>query len=109
MVKKATSLMLLLSCLLLAVLGCSHSQEPKILGKWVCKMTDDRIELLKDHTCTVDSMGLHYPGKWTLSGSSIKVEAGQIVLNGSFDGNNIEVVEAIMHSKYTFEKVVKPK
>ncbi len=107
--KRATLLMLLLFCLLTAVLGCAHSQESRIIGKWECKVTGDRIELLKDHTCTVDSMGFHYPGKWTLSKSDIKVEAGQIVLNGSFDGKNIAVVDALMHNKYTFEKVVKIK
>lgn len=52
-------------------------------------------------------MGFHYPGAWTLSQSASKIEAGQIVLNGGFDGKNIEAEEAIMHNKYTFEKAVK--
>jgi hypothetical protein len=109
MAKRATSLMLLFFCLLIVALGCTHSQEPKIIGKWECKATGDRMELLEDHTCKVDSMGFHYPGKWALSKSDVKVEAGQIVLKGSFDGNDITVEEAIMHGKYTFERIVETK
>jgi len=51
-------------------------------------------------------MGFQYSGKWTLSKSEIKIEAGQIVLKGSFDGTNISVEDAIMHNKYLFKKVV---
>jgi hypothetical protein len=54
-------------------------------------------------------MGFQYSGKWTLSKSDMKVEAGQIVLRGSFDGKKITVEDAIMHNKYVFEKVVETK
>jgi len=107
MAKKTIPLMLLFC--LLAALACAHSQGSKIVGKWACKATGDRIELLEDRTCTVDSMGFQYPGKWTLSQSDIKVVAGQIVLKGSFDGKNIIVEDAIMHNKYTFDKVLETK
>jgi len=103
-VKKAALLILLLFYVLI-VPGCGSSQETKIMGKWVCKSSDDRMELSEDHTCTVSSMGIQYPGRWTVSKSDIKVEAGQIVLKGSFDGKNIIAEDAVMHSKYTFEKV----
>jgi hypothetical protein len=102
-VKRAASLMLLFY--ILTVLGCASSQEPTIVGKWECKASGDKMELSKDHSCTVDSMGFHYPGKWTASKSEVKIEAGQIVLKGSFDGKDITVEEAIMHNKYTFEKI----
>ena len=107
MVKRTTLLMLLLFCLLIVVPGFAHSQESMVVGKWACKATGDTIELLENHTCTVDSMGFRYPGKWTLSKSDIKVEAGQIVLKGSFDGKNIIVEDAVMHNKYTYNKVLK--
>src|SRR5574337_701307 len=105
MVKRARSLILMLFCVL-TVLGCTSSQEPKIIGKWVCKVTGDRMELSADHTCMVYSIGFHYMGRWTVSKSDIKVEAGQIVLKGSFDGKSIVAEDALMHNKYTFEKVV---
>lgn len=54
-------------------------------------------------------MGFQYSGRWIMSKSDITVEAGQIVLKGSFDGKNITVEDAVMHNKYTFEKVVETK
>ena len=103
MVKRAASLMLLFCCLL-TVLGCSHAEESKIAGKWSCKATGDRLELLEDRTCSLYSMGFHYTGRWAISKSGIKVEAGQIVLNGRLDGEHMTVEDSNMHSKYTFEK-----
>lgn len=106
--KRYVSLILLFFYAVTA-LGCAVSEEPKIIGKWVCKTTGDRMELSKGHACTLDSMGFHYSCTWTVSKSDIKVEAGQIVLKGSFDGNNIVVEDAVMHSKYIFEKVAETK
>jgi len=65
-VKKAASQILLSLCVL-TVLGCASSQESRIIGKWVCKASGDRMDLLENHTCTVSSMGFQYPGKWTVS------------------------------------------
>ncbi len=105
--KRAASLVLLFY--VLTILGCASSQETKITGKWVCKTTGDKMELAEDHTCMVYSMGFHYSGRWSVSKSGIKIEAGQIVLKGSFDGKNIVAEETVMHGKYTFEKVVETK
>ncbi len=107
MVKRSTSLMLFFCCLLI-VLGCSRVQESKIIGKWSCNATGDRMELFEDHTCILYSMG-HYTGRWAVSKSGIKVEAGQIVLIGSLDGEHMTVEDNNMHNKYTFEKVVDAK
>jgi hypothetical protein len=100
---------ILLTFCLLTFLGCASSQESGLIGKWVCKASGDRMELLADHTCTVSSMGFQYPGKWTVSKSDIKIEAGQVEMKGNFDGKNIITEDAIMHNKYVYEKVVASK
>ncbi len=58
--------------------------------------------IIEGHSCVVDSMGFHYSGQWSVSKSEVKVEAGQIALKGSFDGKNLVVEDANMHTKYTF-------
>lgn len=95
---------ILVSLWLLTVLGCA-SQESKIVGTWVCKSSNDRMELLANHTCTISSMGFQYPGKWTVAEGGIRVDAGQVVMTGSFDGKNIVAEDAIMHNKYVYERV----
>ena len=95
---------ILVSFCLLTVLGCA-SQESKIVGTWVCKSSNDRMELLANHTCTISSMGFQYPGKWTVAEGGIRIDAGQVVMTGSFDGKNIVAEDAIMHNKYVYERV----
>ena len=106
--KKAVVQFLLFLCLSV-VFGCASSQESRLIGKWVCKASDDRMELLGNHTCTVYSMGFQYMGTWAVSKSDIKIETREIVMNGSFDGKNIVAEDAIMHNKYVFEKAVETK
>jgi len=51
------------------------------------------------------SIGQHYHGRWSVSKSNVKIEAGPVVLIGSFDNENIVAEETVMHGKFTFEKV----
>jgi hypothetical protein len=102
--KRAASIALLILCLS-TIIGCAPSQDSKIAGKWVCKKSGDMMKLSADHTCVVYSLGFKLVGKWTMSKSDIKIEAGQIVLTGTFDGKNIVAEDAIMHFKYVFEKL----
>lgn len=100
--KKAALLMFVFA---LTIPCCTSSQDTRLIGKYVCRATGDVMELSKDHTGTVDSMGFHYTGKWSASKSEIRIEAGPVVLTGSFDGRNIAAEDAVMHNKYTFERV----
>lgn len=102
---KKKAFQVLVACCLLTLLGCASQQESRVIGKWVCKASGDRIELAKNHTCTVSSMGFQYAGKWAVSESGITIEADQVVMKGSFDGKNIVAEDAIMHNKYVYEKV----
>jgi hypothetical protein len=102
MVKKAASLILLFCAL---TLGCTSLQESKIAGRWVCRKTGDTMQLLEDHSCMIYSIGAHYQGRWSVSKSSIEIDAGPIVLKGSFDGKNIAAEEIVMHGKFIFEKI----
>jgi hypothetical protein len=106
-VRKAACQILLSWCLV-TVLGCAFPQESSITGKWVCKASGDRMELAANHTCTVYSMGFPYPGTWSVTKGAIKIDAGQVAMKGSFDGDTIVAEDAIMHNKYVYEKVVAP-
>jgi hypothetical protein len=106
-VKRTASLMLLFYVVM--VLGCTSSQDPRIIGKWVCKTTGDKMELSKGHSCTMDSMGFHYSGRWRVSKSDVTIEADRIGLKGKFDGKNLVLEDAIMHYQYIFEKIVETK
>jgi hypothetical protein len=107
-VKKKAFQILLPFCLAM-LLGCTNSQESRVVGKWACKASGDRMELLENHTCTVSSMGIQYPGRWTVSESGIKIDAGQVVMKGSLDGKNIVAEDTIMHNKYVYEKLSETK
>jgi len=107
---KNTVLLILLVVCLATLFGCTASQqESKIAGKWLCKASGDRMDLLGNHTCTVYSMGFQYTGKWTVSNSDVKIEAGQVVMSGKFDGKTIVAEDAMMHNKYVYEKIVEAK
>lgn len=96
----------LVAVCLAALFGCTAAhQESKIVGKWVCKSSGDRMELLENHTCVVSSMGFQYTGKWTTTNSDIKIDAGQVVMQGKFDGKTIVAEDTTMHNKYVYEKV----
>lgn len=103
---KAFQMLLLIGAL--TVFGCT-SQESKATGKWVCKASGDRMQLAENHTCSIASMGFEYAGKWTLANSDIKIDAGQVVMNGVFDGKTITVEDAAMHNKYIYERVEEKK
>ncbi|HEX9020975.1 MAG TPA: hypothetical protein VF903_06920 [Nitrospirota bacterium] len=60
---------------------------------------------MEDHSCLIYSIKQHYEGRWSVSGSTIRIEAGPVVLTGSFDGKKIEAEETVMHGKFIFEKV----
>jgi hypothetical protein len=102
--KKAATQILLL-CYVSTFLGCASSQESNLIGKWICKTSGDRMQLSKDRTCTISSMGFEYSGTWTVSKSDIRIEAGQVEMKGSFDGKDIVAEDAVMHNKYVYEKV----
>ncbi len=102
MVKKAASFILLFSVL---TFGCTSLDESRISGKWICKKTGDTMQLLEDHFCMIYSIGHHYQGRWSVSKSNIRIEAGPVVLIGGFDGNTIVAEETVMHGKFTFEKI----
>lgn len=102
-VKRAASLVMIFY--FFTVLSCTSSQDQRLIGKWECKKTGDRIELSGNHACTLYSMGFHYSCRWAVSKSDIKIEADQIVLKGSFDDKKIVAEDGAMHYTYVFEKV----
>ncbi len=113
--KKTAVLISIVFCVT-AFLGCQPSQNSKLAGNWICKQTDDRLVLMKDHSGALDSMGMHFPCRWSVSGPNITIEStvkmmggSRLALTGTFDGRNIVAQDAIMHNKYVFERVSQKK